>query len=35
MHSQFSDLPIFVSVVECGSFSSAAKQLHLTKSAVS
>ena len=28
-------LPIFVTVVECGSFSLAAKQLNLTKSAVS
>ncbi|SDH15226.1 DNA-binding transcriptional regulator, LysR family [Vibrio xiamenensis] len=34
MHS-FSSLPIFVSVVECGSFSAAAKQLKITKSAVS
>ncbi len=33
--NSFSSLPIFVAVVECGSFSQAAKQLHLTKSAVS
>lgn len=34
MHS-FSSLPIFVCVVECGSFSAAAAQLKITKSAVS
>ncbi len=34
MHA-FSSLPIFVSVVECGSFSAAAAQLKITKSAVS
>ncbi|CAE6956263.1 COG0583 Transcriptional regulator [Vibrio sp. B1FIG11] len=28
-------LPVFVAVVECGSFSLAAKQLNLTKSAIS
>ncbi|MEF1306943.1 LysR family transcriptional regulator, partial [Vibrio owensii] len=28
-------LPVFVAVVECGSYSLAAKQLNLTKSAIS
>lgn len=35
MINQFADLPVFVTVVDCGSFSQAAKQLNLTKSAVS
>ena len=33
--NNMASLPIFVTVVECGSFSLAAKQLNLTKSAVS
>ncbi|MDF2152566.1 LysR family transcriptional regulator [Vibrio sp. CAU 1672] len=34
MHT-IASLPVFVAVVECGSFSQAAKQLNLTKSAIS
>ncbi|AMF92488.1 LysR family transcriptional regulator [Vibrio fluvialis] len=35
MNNTFAAIPIFVAVVECGSFSSAAEKLNITKSAVS
>ncbi|MBF9002909.1 LysR family transcriptional regulator [Vibrio nitrifigilis] len=35
MFNNFPSIPIFVAVVECGSFSRAAEKLNLTKSAVS
>lgn len=35
MDNTFAAIPIFVAVVECGSFSSAAEKLNITKSAVS
>ncbi|WP_375753570.1 LysR family transcriptional regulator [Vibrio sp. HN007] len=35
MRDNFSAIPVFVAVIECGSFSAAAQQLGMTKSAVS
>ena len=35
MDNTFSTIPIFVAVVECGSFSLAAEKLGVTKSAIS
>jgi len=35
MKDNYSAIPIFVAIIECGSFSAAAKKLNMTKSAVS
>lgn len=35
MHAELNTIAIFVTVVEAGSFTNAAEQLHLTRSAIS